>query len=1067
MSPRTPFGGPADPAGSVPWLAPLLLTALAYFLAGDAALLLAIPPGYASPIYPSAGIALAAVLVYGRRVLPGVMLGAYLVNLHSAGARDPTALNLLLPLVSAAGAAAQAALGAVLMRHRLQGPLLLAEPRQVAGFFLWGALIACLVNASVSTLALTWVGAVPASAVATTWRTWWAGDTLGVLIGAPIALTLIGRPRADWAPRRVPLGLPLLAATGLLVLATLLVARWDVDREHSVFERDAAASGAALAAQLQQAEFALEAVHGLMIGSEQVTAQELHRVVQPWLALPLQLQAIGVSQRVTRADLAGFEAEQSRLSGRPFRVFNRPAQALSASAADDEEVVAIRMIEPLAGNAGALGVNALSIPAARTAILRAASSGVATASAGFSLTQEPGQQVGVVVYQALYRGEPAADQRRQAFEGVVFVTLRMQQSADAGLRGAAPYLRWCLIDIQPDAATRRLAGAPGCEQAAALPLQHETPIQLGGQRWLLRIDAEPGAVPDVGRGNAWLFSTVGLMSAAMLAALLLTMTGRARRIEAAVDERTADLQREAADRRRTEAALRESEQRVRSIFEHAPIGIAYADLQGRLLEANPRLRELSGHDAASLAQRSITELVHADDRAELERSLQRLLAGGGPEVQRAVRLQNADGRWVWVRISWRVLQDGEGQPQRLVAVIEDITEQLRRQEAELGRQRAESANLAKSEFLSRMSHELRTPLNAILGFAQLLDLDEQPRLAASQQAWVTQILQAGWHLLEMINDTLDLSRIESGMLRLQPVPVALAPLVQQCVAMLAPAAARRGVSLRLDLADDAGLALGDETRVKQVLTNLLSNAIKYNLQDGDVLLRSRRLDEKWLELRVTDTGPGLDAAQLAALFQPFNRLGRESGNIEGTGIGLVISRRLAELMDGTLEAQSPPGQGATFVLRLPLATGLEAAALAAPSTDSVPGGLRRRVHYVEDNEMNVELMRGILAQRPQLTLAVSTLGLDGLAAIRANRPDLILLDMHLPDIDGLELLQRLQRDPACADIPVMVVSADATLMRIEQALAAGARRYLTKPLNLAEFLAAVDLLLDGPDHRFN
>ena len=1045
----------------------LLLTALAYFVAGEAALLLAIPPGYASPIYPSAGIALAAALVYGRRALPGVMIGAYLINLHTAGARDPTALNLLLPLLSAVGAAAQAALGAALVNRRRQGPLLLAEPRQVAGFFFWGAVVACLLNASLSTSALTWAGAVPAAAATTTWWTWWAGDTLGVLIGAPLALTLIGQPRADWAPRRVPLGLPLLAASGLLAVATAMVARWDDERARSVFERDATASGAALAAQMQQAEFALDAVHGLMVGSDHVSAKDLRRAVQPWLALPLQLQAIGVSQRLTRREVASFEAEQSRLSGRAFRVFNRRDSTPPAAAAADDELVVIRMIEPLAGNANALGVNVLSIPAARETIQRTTLSDASAASAGFLLTQERAHQTGVVLYRALYRGEPSADQRREAFSGVVFVTLRMQQSAHAGLRNAPGYLRWCLIDSQAEPGARHLAGAQGCEAQTALPLQHDTAIRIGGRRWLLRIDAELNAVPDVAHGNAWLFSTVGLLSAAMLAALLLTVTGRTRRIEAAVDERTADLQREAAERRRTEAALRESEQRVRSIFEHAPIGIAYADLQGRLLDTNPRLHELSGLDAASLAQRSLSTLVHADDRPGVERGLQRLLAGGGPEVQQAARLLPTDGRLVWVRIGWRVLQGSEGQPQRLVAVIEDITEQLRRQEAELGRQRAESANLAKSEFLSRMSHELRTPLNAMLGFAQLLDIDQRPRLAPSQQAWVAQILQAGWHLLEMINDTLDLSRIESGALRLQLVPMALAPLVEQCEAMLASAAARRGIALRHELADDAGLVTGDETRVKQILTNLLSNAVKYNLPGGSVLLKSRRLDDDCLELCVIDTGPGLDAAQLAALFQPFNRLGRERGDVEGTGIGLVISRRLAELMGGTLTAESQPGQGATFVLRLPLATALDAAALAQPAIDTVPGGLQRLVHYVEDNETNVELMRGILAQRPQLSLAVSMLGLEGLAKIQATRPDLILLDMHLPDIDGLELLHRLQHDPACADIPVMVVSADATLSRIEQALAAGARRYLSKPLNLPEFLAAVDLLLDGPDHRLN
>jgi CheY-like chemotaxis protein len=218
---------------------------------------------------------------------------------------------------------------------------------------------------------------------------------------------------------------------------------------------------------------------------------------------------------------------------------------------------------------------------------------------------------------------------------------------------------------------------------------------------------------------------------------------------------------------------------------------------------------------------------------------------------------------------------------------------------------------------------------------------------------------------------------------------------------------------------------------------------------------------------VLDTGLGLDEQQMADLFQPFNRLGREHSDTEGTGIGLVISRRLAELMGGTLHAESRPEQGATFVLRLPLA------ATPAPRPDviSTQSGAadryrHRTVHYVEDNETNIEVMRGILAQRPQVSLSVSMLGLDGLTDIRSQRPDLILLDMHLPDVDGLELLRQLQRDPQCADIPIVVVSADATAARIEDALASGARHYLTKPLNLTGFLAVIDDILEGIDTKF-
>jgi len=256
--------------------------------------------------------------------------------------------------------------------------------------------------------------------------------------------------------------------------------------------------------------------------------------------------------------------------------------------------------------------------------------------------------------------------------------------------------------------------------------------------------------------------------------------------------------------------------------------------------------------------------------------------------------------------------------------------------------------------------------------------------------------------------------------------------------------------------------------VKQILTNLLSNAVKYNVDDGRIHVASRRDGADHVEIVVTDTGLGMTPQQMTDLFQPFNRLGRERSTLEGTGIGLVISQRLAELMGGSLRAQSVSGQGSSFILSLPC----------APHPDSVPSGLdelvqssaeyhRRRVHYVEDNETNVEVMRGILAQRPQVELSVSITGLDGLAAMRQRLPDLVLLDMHLPDISGMELLRHLKGDRRTAGIPIVVVSADALAHQIDAAFEAGASHYLTKPVNVNELLAVLDTLLERMDTAFS
>jgi PAS domain S-box-containing protein len=712
-------------------------------------------------------------------------------------------------------------------------------------------------------------------------------------------------------------------------------------------------------------------------------------------------------------------------------------------------------------------VNARSIPAARAAIDAAAASGKPAATAGMRLTQSAADApaTGVVVYQAIYdRADPGAD-RAAALRGVVFVTLRMDGLLAAVLDALPGYLSACLVD-RGGGAPQRLAGDPGCEShTAARSLVHR--LDFGGRPWEVRIGAPAGAVPGTREGNAWLFSVVGLLAAAMLGALLLMVTGRTRRIEAAVRDRTAALEAEVHERERAQAALRESERRFRNILNTVPIGIIYSDLEGRVRQTNPRFRELSGYSEAELQAMPAGAYVHPEDAAADAESIAQLLDGAVPMVRREKRIVTKGGQTQWVQATTTVLRDAKGRPRRIVGVVEDISEHLRLQEAENARELAEAANRAKSDFLSRLSHELRTPLNAMLGFAQLLELDQRQPLSPAQKPWVGQIQQAGWHLLEMINDVLDLSRIESGNLRLQSDQIDCAKVIAETVSLVEADAARRGIRITTAVEPDAATVLGDTTRVKQILTNLLTNAVKYNVDGGRIQVSARRRGEDAAEIAVIDTGLGMSAEQLAGLFQPFNRLGRERSAQPGTGIGLVISKRLAELMGGALAAASEPGEGTAFTLILPRVADPDTVASDLSGLGAAePEYHQRVVHYVEDNETNVEVMRGVLAQRPQVRLEVSLTGLDGLARIRTSAPDLVLLDMHLPDIQGMELLRHLKDDPATAHIPVVIVSADALSGQIDEALAAGAVRYLTKPVGVAELLEVVDRLLDSVETRY-
>ena len=400
--------------------------------------------------------------------------------------------------------------------------------------------------------------------------------------------------------------------------------------------------------------------------------------------------------------------------------------------------------------------------------------------------------------------------------------------------------------------------------------------------------------------------------------------------------------------------------------------------------------------------------------------------------------------------------------------IADVTERVAMQEAVVQRQALERVARARSEFIGRVSHELRTPLNGILGFAQLMASDVLTPLAEAHAARLGVILQSGRHLLGVVNDLLQISRIEAGQLDLPMQPVrAETALARVCTEMQALADAR-GIVLHRQADPAACVASAEPQRLHQVLLNLVSNAIKYNRRDGSVTL-GVVMDHGRICIRISDTGPGLSVEQQAALFQPFNRLGAERGSEEGTGLGLVLSRHLVELMDGQLRVDSAVGVGSTFSVSLPAATAGEgpglavsvSAAAAPPVTAPLAHARHGRVLYVEDNPVNAVLMEAILLQRPGVGLVVCD---DGAAACRSvlqAPPSLLLLDMHLPDGSGLALLPRLRALPGMQAVPAIVVSASAGSEVEAAALAAGFDGYWTKPLDVANTLAELDRWLDG------
>jgi signal transduction histidine kinase/ActR/RegA family two-component response regulator len=394
-----------------------------------------------------------------------------------------------------------------------------------------------------------------------------------------------------------------------------------------------------------------------------------------------------------------------------------------------------------------------------------------------------------------------------------------------------------------------------------------------------------------------------------------------------------------------------------------------------------------------------------------------------------------------------------------LSLVEARTASLRE-----AQQAAEAANLSKSEFLSRMSHELRTPLNAVLGFGQLLEMGE---LRDDQEEAVGQILKGGRHLLDLINEVLDIARIEAGQFSLSPEPVLIEELLREAVDLVRPLAVERHIDLLSGTTGQCHVyAFADRQRIKQILLNLLSNAIKYNRMRGSVRLSCDEARPGVVRINVIDTGPGIPDDRLAGVFTPFDRLGAESTGIEGSGIGLALSRRLAEAMGGRLDVATEVGRGSTFWVELPLVEGpverwerLGGQPAPGNGHESSPARARSRVLHIEDNLANVKLVERILGEREDIEVVAAMQGRLGLELAHELRPALVLLDLHLPDVSGDDVLRQLREDPATASIPVVIVSADATPGQIQRLTAAGAMAYLTKPLDVRELLRLLEEVL--------
>jgi PAS domain S-box-containing protein len=524
-----------------------------------------------------------------------------------------------------------------------------------------------------------------------------------------------------------------------------------------------------------------------------------------------------------------------------------------------------------------------------------------------------------------------------------------------------------------------------------------------------------------------------------------------------------------AEQKKLDQRLRDQQFYTRSLIESNIDALITTDPSGIITDGNKQMEALTGCTRDELIGAPFKNYFTDPERAE---AAIKLVLSEKKVTNYELTARARDGKQTVVSYNASTFYDRDRTLQGVFAAARDVTERKSFEQAlqesnvemESAKSAAEKANLAKSDFLSAMSHELRSPLNAILGFAQLME-SASPLPTDSQKESIAQILQAGWHLLKLINEILDLAVIESGKVSLSLEPVSLCEVLSECQAMMDAQAIQHGIQMTFPVMDKPSFVWADQTRLKQIIINLLSNAIKYNKANGTVIVKCEVQESDRIRIIVNDTGAGLVPDKIAQLFQPFNRLGQEASGVAGTGIGLVVTKQLVELMDGMIGVESSVDVGSQFWVELRSTAApdlrVEQSKQSAPYLPPSPDNLiQSSLLYIEDNPANMKLVVQLIELRSDIKLLTAVNGTLGIELARAFQPDMILMDINLPGISGIEALKILREDPCTAHIPVVALSANAMLRDIDLGLEVGFFRYLTKPIRVKEFMETLDVVLE-------
>ena len=1062
-------GGQADatadprPPLDLPLLPALIGVAAAYYLTGWLGLALAIPPGYATAIWPPSGIALAAVLLFGSRVAPAIAFGSFCLNVQNgfdAGTTGALVLSLGIPAAIGIGAALQALAGGALVRRFLGFPNALGEARQVIRLLGLGGLGACLINASIGMAVLYVTGRIPAANIPFSWATWWAGDTVGVFVFAPLIIAWLAPPRTLWRKRWVPITACLGATFSLTVLFVSYTATLEHASFRGRFNEEAARLTEAMRETIAARLDALGSIQALQMVTADRTRPKFMRFAAQLQSRVPGLPVLEWVPRVTAAERAGFEAAGRREIAGDFQIVDKMQQRVG----DRAEYFPVTYASPAEGQERALGFDMASLPDRRASLDAARDSGKVTLIEGVTLLQGSRPGDGVLALAPVYADDAAAqtvEGRRDGLIGFALGVFRLSDVADVALRGlsAEDAALWLIDETVPGRPVPLWANTT--EQPAALAVEEHGlfgmtaslgsrfGFDVGDRHWVLQTMPTQNFIAHNRLQNSWTVLIVGLLFTSVLGAFAMVVTGRSGVLGALVEQRTADL--------------RDSERRYRLLIDGvADHAICMLDPDGLVASWNAGAERVMGYRADEIVGRTSAIFRTEEDRdaGAADTALATSLATGRCE-QEGWRLRK-DGSRFWADVVIDPVRDDAGSLIGFATITRDIGPRKAAEDAlAQAKLAAERANRTKSEFLAAMSHEIRTPMNGIIGMNGLL---LRTRLGDEQRRFAEAIRISADALMGIINDILDVAKLESGKVELESVAFDPAKLVENAVELMTPAAVEKGLAITLDVAPALPRPLlGDPGRLRQILLNLLSNAVKFT-PSGHVAVNLHAApageQAEHLVLSVSDSGIGITADQKERLFRNFEQADRSiTRRFGGTGLGLSISKQLLDLMGGTIAVADRPGGGCIFTVELLLRRGT--AAPAADPIDPVEAHaapvlpLEGRILLAEDNAINRELATTILATRGY-TVDNAGDGSEAIAASQAGCYDLVLMDVQMPNVDGLAAARAIRAlgGPAEA-VPIVAMTANARPEDRKACLEAGMNDYVSKPIDHDEFLATV------------